>query len=368
MSQLSNIIGQTYKVIKQYIPREDAEKFCESFLEDSTTNNYKNLSTGFVDHCIDRRNYPLATAIATEKVSYLNELLGNKVLPSYTFTRIYSEGSSLLMHTDRESCEISLTIHLGSDEDWAFCLEDLDGNVVEVNLEPGDAILYDAPKANHWRKGAYTGKHYVQSFHHYVFLGGNFEEYQYDQPLHRPLSLSNFVRVYRNSVPVEVCKRIVEDISGKYSNDWKPAGVSSGLEGVRVCENMYIKPEYEIDGIVNGYVTEAIAKYNSEFSCFKPTKDYGYNCLRYYPGGKYEFHTDQHCDENREITMIIQLNDDYEGGQLVHANSVYLLGDDDSFHNLTAGDICIFPSNFMYPHAIKPVTSGVRYSIVTWVV
>ncbi len=25
-----------------------------------------------------------------------------------------------------------------------------------------------------------------------------------------------------------------------------------------------------------------------------------------------------------------------------------------------------FPSNFMYPHGIRPVTQGVRYSIVTW--
>jgi hypothetical protein len=26
----------------------------------------------------------------------------------------------------------------------------------------------------------------------------------------------------------------------------------------------------------------------------------------------------------------------------------------------------MFPSNFMYPHAIKPVLSGTRYSIITW--
>ena len=32
------------------------------------------------------------------------------------------------------------------------------------------------------------------------------------------------------------------------------------------------------------------------------------------------------------------------------------------------GDIIIFPANFMYPHRITPITSGVRYSIVTWAV
>jgi hypothetical protein len=30
-----------------------------------------------------------------------------------------------------------------------------------------------------------------------------------------------------------------------------------------------------------------------------------------------------------------------------------------------AGDLFIFPSNFMYPHRAMPVESGTKYSIVT---
>jgi len=26
----------------------------------------------------------------------------------------------------------------------------------------------------------------------------------------------------------------------------------------------------------------------------------------------------------------------------------------------------IWPSNFMYPHLVKPVTKGIRYSVVSW--
>ena len=33
---------------------------------------------------------------------------------------------------------------------------------------------------------------------------------------------------------------------------------------------------------------------------------------------------------------------------------------------LNAGDLVIFPSNFLYPHKISPVTDGVRYSYVSW--
>ena len=31
------------------------------------------------------------------------------------------------------------------------------------------------------------------------------------------------------------------------------------------------------------------------------------------------------------------------------------------------GDLLIFPSNFLYPHEVEPVTKGVRYSYVSWI-
>ena len=33
---------------------------------------------------------------------------------------------------------------------------------------------------------------------------------------------------------------------------------------------------------------------------------------------------------------------------------------------LSKGSIVFFPSNFMYPHGIQPITKGTRYSIVAW--
>ena len=33
---------------------------------------------------------------------------------------------------------------------------------------------------------------------------------------------------------------------------------------------------------------------------------------------------------------------------------------------LSKGSVVFFPSNFMYPHSIQPITKGTRYSIVSW--
>jgi hypothetical protein len=58
------------------------------------------------------------------------------------------------------------------------------------------------------------------------------------------------------------------------------------------------------------------------------------------------------------LTVMAALNGNYQGGELVMF--------EDQTIELSAGDVIIFPSNFLYPHKIQPVTSGVRYSFVSW--
>ena len=85
--------------------------------------------------------------------------------------------------------------------------------------------------------------------------------------------------------------------------------------------------------------------------------------LKYKPGGKYEIHTDHFTNSPRHLSIIINLNDEYEGGDLVFTdqkdNVIKRL-------KLGKGSILFFPSNFMYPHSIQPIKKGTRYSIVAW--
>jgi predicted 2-oxoglutarate/Fe(II)-dependent dioxygenase YbiX len=50
-------------------------------------------------------------------------------------------------------------------------------------------------------------------------------------------------------------------------------------------------------------------------------------------------------------------NDNYKGGEFV------ICGEE---LKLKAGSLLIFPSNYVYPHSVKPVISGTRYSFVSW--
>ena len=60
-------------------------------------------------------------------------------------------------------------------------------------------------------------------------------------------------------------------------------------------------------------------------------------------------------NENEELIEIY--GDDYEGGEFVVAGEVY---------NPKKGSGIIFPSNFLYPHEVKPVIQGTRWSALTW--
>ena len=59
------------------------------------------------------------------------------------------------------------------------------------------------------------------------------------------------------------------------------------------------------------------------------------------------------------LTSLIFLNDDYEGGEFVLCGDKYI--------EKIQGSAIVFPSNFMYPHEVKQVISGNRYSIMTWI-
>jgi hypothetical protein len=83
-----------------------------------------------------------------------------------------------------------------------------------------------------------------------------------------------------------------------------------------------------------------------------------FNFIKYGPGQHFQEHHDHGFSYNCTVSLVAYPNDDYEGGEL-----------DFRLQGLRvkpqAGDLYIFPSNFMYPHKAMPVHSGTKYSIVT---
>jgi hypothetical protein len=104
-----------------------------------------------------------------------------KLVPNYSYARIYKKGDVLKRHKDRFSCEISTTLNLGGDP-WPIYLEPNPkmGGIVEgkgyvsdntkgikVNLKPGDMLVYRGNLLEHWRE-PFKGEDCAQVFLHYT--------------------------------------------------------------------------------------------------------------------------------------------------------------------------------------------------------
>jgi len=103
--------------------------------------------------------------------------------------------------------------------------------------------------------------------------------------------------------------------------------------------------------------------YQAKFPKMQSKKINQIDLLKYNPGGKYEIHTDHYTTAPRHLSVIINLNNEYEGGDLVFTDQK---NKEIKRFKLEKGSIIFFPSNFMYPHGIRPITKGTRYSIVAW--
>ena len=116
---------------------------------------------------------------------------------------------------------------------------------------------------------------------------------------------------------------------------------------------------------IDRIIKQHYSHYKFKFSYLETNNLNQIDLLKYEEGGKYEIHTDHGYTVQRTLTFILNLNEDYEGGDFVFYNP-----DNTEMKRVKCKTAtCImFPSNFQYPHRIEPITKGTRYSIVAWLI
>lgn len=144
--------------------------------------------------------------------------------------------------------------------------------------------------------------------------------------------------------------------------------VKSGLnKDIRNVKGYHLNLNTPTNLFYWNYVKKEIERlyffYKSKFPKMESNKINQIDLLKYTPGGKYEIHTDHYTTATRHLSIIINLNDNYEGGDLIFTDQKEK---EIKRLKLGKGSVVFFPSNFMYPHGIQPITKGTRYSIVSW--
>lgn len=179
--------------------------------------------------------------------------------------------------------------------------------------------------------------------------------------------LDNYIMVLKNIVPNTLCDKIITEY--KNATDWTKALTGSGVQDkIRNCDTIQISHNFiikdnnirkEIDHELFNVAGQCIETYKNKHSQCRIDEDTGYELLRYKKGEFYTQHVDSFLQNPRLVSCSIHLNDDYEGGEFAFFNRSIK-------YKLNKGDVLMFPSTFMYPHEVMPVTKGTRYSIITW--
>lgn len=182
-------------------------------------------------------------------------------------------------------------------------------------------------------------------------------------------NIEDYVKVYEGFLDESLCDATVENLKSIHFKQH---------EFYNVLTDSHISYEKELS-ISHGNIPEkriiqdklwfAIRKYLDEFN-FKWYNGWaGYSEIRF---NRYDVNTQMklHCDHIHSmfdgerkgipvLSLLGILNDDYKGGEFIMFQ--------DKKIELKKGDLLIFPSIFLYPHRVEPVTKGTRYSFISWV-
>jgi len=185
------------------------------------------------------------------------------------------------------------------------------------------------------------------------------------------------INVYSGAISEKDSKKYIDILESKLNDQtqykWNGAKVTTSIEVDTLARNAQ---DFKISSKNLGPRTEENSElYNIHEELFQSVKqcvdDYGqywgvginyyeaFNFVKYEGAGThFRIHADHGPTYVCTISIVVYLNDDFEGGEIWFPR----------MDNLTikpkAGDIIVFPSTYIYEHASKEMISGTKYSVV----
>jgi len=344
----------------------------------------------------------------------LGKAVGKRLLPTYSYARIYRPGDILKKHKDRPACEISTTLTLGYDapQPWPIYFSGDDGiQETMVAMESGEMAAYKGCEMLHWRK-PFKGNWHVQVFLHYVDADGPYADQANDgrvslgvdktqktitttpktnkptinleiqKPVFNSVALPDADRSFPGYIPInkdtfpelmftdQECEAIIQIAKDSYATSASVGGMQQG----RIAKQIRSAEVYDVrNDDKNRWIFEKVARAvsiaNATHFKYEISHIPGSIQLIHYPSdaevpGHYDWHVDAGPGHpaTRKISFTAQLSDPtaYTGCDLVvddHGNKIQAVRD--------RGSISLFPSYM--PHVVTPIESGDRYALVVWI-
>jgi hypothetical protein len=185
-------------------------------------------------------------------------------------------------------------------------------------------------------------------------------------------NLQAYVKLYEGKLPVELIDATLQRLKNA---DWQPHVFYNPIKNefeARVGDAELDIVWLERDGLVDELMKttwNVIHEYVKDLNLPWFQGWNGFTEIRF-NRYKEQKEMDLHCDHIQSmfdgqrkgiptLSIVGALNDDYEGGDFVMF--------EDWAIRIPAGGYLVFPSNFLFPHKVTPVTKGERNTFVSWV-
>jgi len=280
ITQLNNIISEKERIdIKNTLLNSYNEKRLNSESGDS---HYKNSYGGEVkfDEIYDR---------LTEVVK---DVTGLNIVKANSYSRIYFNDSVLKPHVDRETLDLTLSVQIDNtfNNPCPIFGKGYDGTIYESNLNNSDAVLIKGGELEHWRPEIKGEGYLMCVFFHWTIQGLQYQEVE-------------------NFLSEAECKAKIESAN---SQGFVPSAVLQDYDGATVDIHARSSQslnwiEQELDDKVKPYINNL--------------KLETWQLLKYEEGNQFLAHYDNGGHLNKRLfTILIYLNDDFEGGTTTFTN------------------------------------------------
>jgi hypothetical protein len=187
------------------------------------------------------------------------------------------------------------------------------------------------------------------------------------------MEIKNYIKIYDEVLPWNVLSNLI-----RFSNlsNFDEAKISGGEVEVK---NFNVRRTYTLPlsnlnnsisnvhwfNLLHSYLNKHLRQYKFDVNIldYDYREIFGIEILKYENTGFYNWHVDHYATIPRTMSCILLLNNDYEGGNLCFRNPD---GSGEWEVEVKPNRLIIWPSNFLYPHTVKPVTKGKRYVVVAW--
>jgi len=184
-------------------------------------------------------------------------------------------------------------------------------------------------------------------------------------------SLTNYILIQNNFIDEKILDTFKKNINENVYKFNKSSIISNSKpivdESIRKTEVFSFGNKHNSftyihwSNIFYRYMLNGFEYYKKKFKYANFSTIESIQLLKYTEGGFYKYHIDHAFSVPRTLSAVAFINDDYEGGNLV-----FKFNENELEIPVESNKLIIWPSNFLYPHAVKPVTKGIKYSLVSW--